>query len=180
MRTLIAAVLALLVVPSVAWTQDDDSHKKMIKNALSAAPAEIAGGAKVMLPTGEVLQEGTNGWTCIPDDPEVPHNSPMCLDEVFLGFIGAWMNKQEPSFSGTGLGYMLQGSSPGSNVDPFATEPTEDNEWMTGSVPHLMMVVSDLSMLENVSTDPTSGGPWVMWAGTPYAHIMMPTVPRTK
>jgi hypothetical protein len=24
-------------------------------------------------------------------------------------------------------------------------------------------------------TDWTKGGPWVMWKGTPYAHIMVPT-----
>jgi len=24
------------------------------------------------------------------------------------------------------------------------------------------------------STDPDSGGPWIMFAGTPYEHIMMP------
>jgi len=23
-------------------------------------------------------------------------------------------------------------------------------------------------------TDPKSGGPWVMWKGTPYAHVMVP------
>ena len=25
-----------------------------------------------------------------------------------------------------------------------------------------------------LSTDPKNGGPWVMWKGTPYAHIMAP------
>jgi hypothetical protein len=23
-------------------------------------------------------------------------------------------------------------------------------------------------------TDSKNGGPWVMWAGTPYAHLMIP------
>ena len=27
---------------------------------------------------------------------------------------------------------------------------------------------------EGISTDPNNGGPFVMWAGTPYAHIMVP------
>jgi hypothetical protein len=25
-----------------------------------------------------------------------------------------------------------------------------------------------------MSTDPWNGGPYVMWKGTPYAHIMVP------
>jgi len=29
-------------------------------------------------------------------------------------------------------------------------------------------------MLEGISTDPHNGGPFVMWKGTPYAHVMIP------
>ncbi len=29
-------------------------------------------------------------------------------------------------------------------------------------------------MLNGMPTDPNSGGPWVMFQGTPYAHIMIP------
>ena len=28
-------------------------------------------------------------------------------------------------------------------------------------------------MFDNISTDPTNGGPWIMWPGMPYAHIMI-------
>jgi hypothetical protein len=24
------------------------------------------------------------------------------------------------------------------------------------------------------SSDPRSGGPWIMWGGTPYEHLMVP------
>jgi len=37
----------------------------------------------------------------------------------------------------------------------------------------------DVSQLDALSTDPWNGGPWVMWKGTKYAHIM-PTVPTPK
>ncbi|MDG1390029.1 MAG: hypothetical protein P8L70_03970 [Halioglobus sp.] len=29
-------------------------------------------------------------------------------------------------------------------------------------------------LLEGIPTDPSGGGPYVMWGDTPYAHIMMP------
>jgi hypothetical protein len=67
---------------------------------------------------------------------------------------------------------MLQGGSDASNTDPFATEPGA-GEWVeTG--PHVMMVVPDPAALANVSDDYRSGAPYVMWRGTPYAHVMMP------
>jgi hypothetical protein len=66
---------------------------------------------------------------------------------------------------------MLAGDSGASNSDPYATEPTDD--WVVGG-PHLMIIVPDPSMLEGIPTDPENGGPWVMWKGTPYVHIMVP------
>jgi hypothetical protein len=38
-----------------------------------------------------------------------------------------------------------------------------------------MVLVPDLKSLGSTSTDPSNGGPYVMYAGTPYAHIMAPT-----
>ena len=37
-----------------------------------------------------------------------------------------------------------------------------------------MILVPDLKSLAGISTDPKNGGPYVMYAGTPYAHIMAP------
>jgi hypothetical protein len=39
-----------------------------------------------------------------------------------------------------------------------------------------MIVVPDVRALSGLSTDPANGGPYVMFAGTPYAHIMAPVV----
>ena len=37
-----------------------------------------------------------------------------------------------------------------------------------------MVIVPNNAGLEGITTDPGGDGPWVMWAGTPYAHIMVP------
>lgn len=66
---------------------------------------------------------------------------------------------------------MLAGDSGASNSDPYATEETDD--WVVVGA-HLMIIVPDASMLEGIPTDPENGGPWVMWKGTPYAHVMVP------
>jgi hypothetical protein len=71
---------------------------------------------------------------------------------------------------------MLQGDVGASNVDPYATEATPDNQWVT-SPAHLMIVTPNAVELDTLPTDPYNGGPWVMWKGTPLAHVMVPIVP---
>jgi hypothetical protein len=175
----IFALAPLLLLPGTVLAQSGGDHKEaMIRSARSAAVASVADNATIIDHAGNVLHPGTNGWVCMPDMPDVPNNSPMCLDKPWLEVIDAWMNKRAPKFQGIGIGYMLQGDMPVSNTDPFATAPTPDNQWVANSGPHIMMVVSDQGLLESLPTNSKNGGPWVMWKGTPYAHIMIPTVPH--
>ncbi|GIS70281.1 MAG: hypothetical protein CM1200mP9_11020 [Gammaproteobacteria bacterium] len=53
---------------------------------------------------------------------------------------------------------MLVGDEGASNVDPYATGPTDDNEWIDEG-PHLMIVVPDASLLEGIPTDPVARRP---------------------
>ena len=174
-RSLLTALAVVIFMPLTAQAQDREA---LIKNALSAAPPSITDNATVKDWEGNVLREGTNGWTCFPDfAPESPGNSPMCLDDQWMKFVDAWANNTEPAYDRIGFGYMLQEGEPGSNIDPNATEATPDNEWIDNpGPPHLMVVVPDPKMLEGLPTDPENGGPWVMWRGTPLVHVMIPAV----
>lgn len=156
-----------------------------IADAMSAGPASVAEDATIIdwpaTAGGEltVLREGSNGWVCYPSNPEVlaaGYRDPMCLDEVWQGWLEALMTGSNPSVARTGIGYMIQGDGGTSNLSPAGTGPTADNDWHVAG-PHLMVLTSDSSELEGAPTDPHNGGPYVMWAGTPYAHIMVPTGP---
>jgi hypothetical protein len=57
-----------------------------------------------------------------------------------------------------------------------AEEPSDGNEWIVEGA-HLM-IVAPAELLEAFPTDPQNGGPYVMWKGTPYAHLMVPIGPR--
>lgn len=180
-----SAILCLAALfsaaPAVMQAQSNAPDREaLIRNALSAAPASVGEGATVADFAGNVLLAGTTDWVCMPDMADVPNDSPMCVDAVWREVLDAWMNRREPRFSGIGIGYMLQGDMPVSNTDPFATGPTPDNQWLADGSPHIMMVVSEQALLEGLPTDPHNGGPWVMWKGTPYAHLMIPTVPRRQ
>ncbi|WP_018404631.1 hypothetical protein [Marinobacter gelidimuriae] len=147
----------------------------LIKNALSAAPSDVAKHATVKTMDGRVLRKGDNGWVCFPDHAAEPGNSPRCLDQSYQGFMKAYMQKIEPHTGRVGFGYMLQGGKPGSDTNPLANGPQDKGVWQSDPrPPHIMVVVPDTKDLEGLPTDSDEAGPWVMWSGTPYAHIMIP------
>jgi len=181
-RTLgLVAGFAAVVLGSSADSARAQDKEALIANALSAAPPAVAETATVMDNKGNLLREGSGEFTCFPYEGGL--TAAMCADAEWMAWGEAYM-AQAPDYqpSDLGLAYMLAGDPPGggaSNIDPFATEATPDNQWVTEG-PHVMILVPDAALLESISTDPDSGGPYVMWKGTPYAHIMMPTGPRPK
>lgn len=175
----LAGLLVIAVVPATLNAQEQEhapaDAKAMIKNALSAGPVDLVANATVVDLEGNVLRKGTNEYTCMPDDPKVPGNSPICADETWLAWIAALTSQQPPpKVEKMSFAYMLQGDWPTSNTDPFATGPTEDNEWEEDIGPHLMVLVPDIAVLEGVPDDPGHGSPYVMWKGTEYEHLMIP------
>jgi hypothetical protein len=153
-----------------------------IENAMSAAPRVIASAAAIMdwpsSPTAQMtqLRAGTNGWSCISDNPTTPSNDPFCWDAAFGEWVGAWMAHKPPHIRSIGLSYMLQGATDASNTDPYKGKPDSGQGWVVTG-PHLMIVLPDARSLAGLSTDWKSGGPYVMFAGTPYAHVMVPIAP---
>ncbi|HEX2339335.1 MAG TPA: hypothetical protein VHI98_02555 [Vicinamibacterales bacterium] len=161
----------------------DQTPDARIKSAMSAAPPEISKNAMIMdwgekpdSPMKE-LRAGSNGWSCHPTTPTsfggASGEDPMCLDKQWQEWAAAWIGKRQPKVTGVGVAYMLRGDKGASNTDPYATGPTANNQWVK-SGPHIMVVLPDPKQLEGIPTDPKSGGPFVMWKGTPYAHIMVP------
>src|SRR5438874_1303379 len=57
--------------------------------------------------------------------------------------------------------------------------PTGDNHWVK-SGPHVMVLYPNASQLDAFPSDPANGGPFVMWKGTKYAHLMVPTTAMPK
>lgn len=169
-----AAMLCLTFGLGGAMADDTgETAEVKIARAESAAPAAISADATIMA-DGVILREGTNGWTCMPDT--MPGDAaPMCNDAMWMELLESVGKQADFKAKGIGISYMLQGEPPGggvSNSDPFHPDPKSAADYVeTG--PHLMIVVPR-EMLEGMSDDPASGGPFVMWKDTPYAHIMVP------
>jgi len=170
---------ALLAVGSLIASQDaaaDDAA--MINSAESAAPAAVGSGAAVYAMDDKgamrTLREGTNGFWCMPDNPATPGPDPMCGDANSMEWAMAWIGKKAPPEDKVGFMYMLAGGTDASNTDPYATGPGPDNDWVSTG-PHVM-VVNAMEMMQGYPTDaqPDTTKPYVMWSGTPYAHLMIP------
>ncbi|MDK2744599.1 MAG: hypothetical protein H8K03_04375 [Nitrospira sp.] len=175
--TLIMASTVTLAPPVLGEggaRRDVVRHAAESAGAERAAPSSLSQHATIMSRDGQVVRKGSNGWTCVPDDPNTSGTDSICMNEPWRNFWEALKDKKKPAVTQVGIAYMLQGDRPVSNTDPYATEPKPGDEWVEGVGAHLMILLPDAGLLKNVPTDSKNGGPWIMWAGTPYAHLMVP------
>lgn len=150
------------------------SDADLLTKLRAAAPAAVLQHATItnMGADGKmkVIQQGTNGWTCMD-----PGQEPMCADKAAMNWMKAFMAKKSPP-AALGFVYMLDGDNGVSNTNPYDTKETTDNNWIkTG--PHVMIVGGDVKSMaqgypRKAKGDPTQ--PYVMWANTPYEHLMLP------
>lgn len=185
MRTLkiFFAVAVSLTVVSFVFAQEQTSKKMTHKKAeisdaaytaqaLSAGPRGIAKDAGVVRMDADgkmkTLRESKNGFTCM-----VIGTDKMCNDANSMEFFGAMLKGETPTDK-VGVSYMLAGDQGASNTDPKATHKTADNHWVVTG-PHIMVTgtaAKSLGYPETADADPTK--PYMMWAGTPYEHAMVP------
>lgn len=140
----------------------------------TAAPPAVVKDATVlaMAPGGAMrtLRTGSNDFTCM----LMPDGTPMCTDKNGMAWVHAKMMGMSSPPEAIGFMYMLGGDGGASNTDPNAKGPTPDNHWVkTG--PHVMILGPASKALGYTrAPDPDPNQPSVMWAGTPWEHVMIP------
>lgn len=176
---LIASSLITTSTPAAEKAKAAPTDAQLIASAMRAAPPSVAKGATVVVMDDKgamrTVRKGTNSFTCMPDNPTTPGPDPMCLDKNAMEWADAWMSHKTPPSGKVGFMYMLAGGTDASNTDPYATKPTANNHWIkTG--PHIMVVGGDAAFYDSYpkGPDPDTSVPYVMWAGTPYQHLMAP------
>lgn len=170
----LAIGVSLVAVAAAARAQQppaaDAAH---IAKVMTAAPPAVVKNATIvaMDKNGAMrtVQSGTNDFTCT----VIPDGTPMCTDKNGWAWMTAMMTNKTPP-DAIGFAYMLAGDSGASNTDPMATAATPQNHWVkTG--PHVMIVGPGAKTLGYPrGADPDPSKPYVMWAGTPYEHVMIP------
>jgi hypothetical protein len=150
-----------------------ESKEAKIRRALSAAPPNVASSAKVAdtVEKGNmtVLRDGHNGFTCVPGHVGVVGDGPASMDEAAVQGTLDWMaHKPKPTNTRPGIIYQLACDSDWSATDPWATSGTP-HKWVAGWV----LVFPFDPKTSGLSDQLQDHGTWIMWAGTPYAHLMI-------
>ncbi len=172
MRRFVFAVFAVLIWASVAAAADTNQAK--IQRALSAAPTWLKAGATVaeMDAHGKatILRAGTNAFTCVPGTPGVIGDDAMCMDAQGMAWVKSLMgHAAKPANTAPAVIYMLNGGTVYSDSNPYAMKGTPLKD-----PPHWMIMWPFDSKTSGLPDHRVATGTWIMWAGTPYAHLMIP------
>jgi hypothetical protein len=142
-----------------------------IERAMSAGPPEIAWSAKIIDKDAQghtvVLRAGSNGFTCMPGNPNVIGDPPMCADGPSMQWAADFAaHKPRPTNTVPGITYMLAGATQRSDSDPY------DRTSPAISVPaHWMIMWPFDAKATGLPTTHRDTGAYIMWAGSPYAHV---------
>lgn len=180
-RCLAGIAAGLFLAPALlaqATPVSAGADREYARMAREGAPEHISADAAVARFEGGrfvELQSGTNGFTCtlLPD----PGNPPVCGDANAMQWLTAAFTQQpSPGISAPGIAYMAKG---GSHYE------TEDGGFAMGAGPGNRLVEESPHWMVLWPFDSTTGLPthsaaetYVMWAGSPYAHLMIHQDPR--
>jgi hypothetical protein len=158
------------------------SQEEQIKLALSAAPPHIAKDAAVLVfgADGKLKEgkPGTNGFTCIPTVMNLPDPDPMCMDAAVKQWWEDLMaNAPKPSNTVPGIAYMARGGSHW-ETDGRVVMKQEPGAKIVKEPPHWMIMWPFDAKTTMLPTAPNPSGVYVMFDGTPYAHVMVYQDPR--
>jgi hypothetical protein len=152
-------------------TDASDTTQAKIARAMSAGPNEIASSARIVDTDAQgnsvVLREGNNGFTCMPGNPRVIGDPPMCEDAASMQWGADFKaHKPRPTNTVPGVTYMLAGATQRSDSDPYDTTSPPITV-----PPHWMIMWPFDPKTTGLPTTHKATGAYIMWAGSPYAHL---------
>lgn len=171
------AASLLAMTPAVAQRPSASPKPELkqakISRALASGPANITKDAKVVdrdeKGNETVLREGSGEFTCFPGHPGIVGDVSYCADRAALLWEKDFAeHKPKPTNTQPGIEYMLLGGSDWSGSDPAASSGTPIKE-----PPHWMIMWPFDPKTTGLPTEPKQTGTWIMYAGTPWAHLMI-------
>jgi hypothetical protein len=148
-----------------------DTTQEKIARAMSAGPDDISESARIVDKDAQgktvILRQGSNGFTCMPDNPNVVGDPPMCADAASMQWAADFSaHKPKPTNSVPGITYMLAGATQRSDSDPYDTTSSPISVG-----PHWMIMWPFDPNTTGLPTTHKPTGAYLMWAGSPYAHV---------
>jgi hypothetical protein len=174
-NTLAAGILAAVLAPAVLAAQGTDAA--YVAAATAAAPAAISGAAAVIRIDAKgavtTVRPGTNGFTCfvgVPGDPDAP----FCGDQNALDWVlSVARNAPAPTNTAPGVAYMGKGGMHHETATRDVVMMPGAGTHMVHEPPHWMVMWRFDPATSGLPTKENPGGVYIMFAGTPYAHLMV-------
>jgi hypothetical protein len=160
------------------------SKEELIKLAMSAAPPEVSKDATIMIPgpDGKLVEarKGTNGFTCLPDTDGQSVPDPICGDAASMQWANDYMSKApKPTNTTPGIAYMAKGGWHFEKDGEILMEK-EPGAKLVREPAHWMVFWPFDSKSSGLPSLPTKFGVYVMFEGTPYAHLMIYQNPNKR
>ena len=178
-------VVAAVVVP--AQTPTIPSAENQIAAAVLPLPADARATATVLGYTADgklnTLRKGTGTMTCLADDPKEDRFHVACYHDSMEPFMARGRELRTSGVTGTQVdsvrfreakaGSLKLPTHPaslysltGGTFDP-ATKTAPGARWL-----YVVYIPYATSATTGLSDKPQENAPWIMFAGTPKAHIM--------
>jgi hypothetical protein len=122
--------------------------------------------------TVQFVRDGTNDFTCMPGHGDT--HPAMCADKPSMQWFKDFADhRSKRSTTVPGITYMLTGATQRSDSDPYdRTSP------LIPIGPHWMIMWPFDPKATGLPTTHRNTGAYVMWAGTPYAHVHVMGAPE--
>jgi hypothetical protein len=178
------------MLPSVAVAQAAPPPAQQIAGAVTPLPESMRAGAAVMGYDAAFklasIRKGTNGMICLADDPRQPEFHPACYHESMEPFMARGRELRASGVKGDQVdtvrfaeakaGKLKMPTQPASLYQIFGGPKSFDPT--TGKVTDaeaLFVVYTPYATEKStgLSAAPRKVGPWLMYPGTPKAHIMI-------
>lgn len=174
------SLVLFALIASVAASAQESPDDSLVEESLLALPEHLRDGTTVAyFEDGKrvVLREGNNGLTCQPDDPDTSGFAVWCYPESHDAYTRRWYE-------------LAAEGKENAEVNEIIANEIESNklEWPAVAVNYNLRGPSlDTAVPVTVVYVPFSTGesigvteerqfnrPWLMLAGTAFAHIMIP------
>ena len=181
----LAAIAALLATPARAQMAHPPgmSHAQVVQAASAGGPDFVSRNAAIAWidSTGAVheMRPGTNGFTCVTVVPD-PFDGPICGDQNAAGWLLAMLRNEPhpPAMSAPGIAYMARGGSHYEDAQGNILMEHDQSPHAAGSrrvheQAHWMLLWPYDAAATGLPTKENGAGTYIMWAGTPWAHLMV-------
>lgn len=192
MRAAAAMVAGAFILASPARSQmahpPGMTHAQVVSAASAGAPASVSRNAAISWidSAGSMheMRAGTNGFTCFIAVPD-PFGGPICGDPVATAWFGALLTGQSgpPAASAPGVAYMARGGVHYEDAKRNVLMEHNLSKHAAGTRrvlerAHWMLMYPFDSAATGLPTRENGTGSYIMFTGTPWAHLMIYQDPR--